>query len=229
MANREPVIGNPQRLISAEAFLPRSPPQPLADGEIHLWFFPQWSDAAGAAADSVLVRNLLAAYVAAKAADLRIERGEHGKPRLASHRLEFNLSHSGGALLVGVSRRLPLGVDLETPRRLRPVLELARRWFDPAEAAALSALPDALRQIAFLRLWSAKEAVLKADGRGIGHGLHRVSFDLDTTGEIVALREADVASGPWQIVGQAPTPLHVGALAWTGSPVTVRSFLSCPE
>ncbi len=170
--------------------------------------------------------RLLAAYLCVDAATLRIERGEHGKPRLASaHTLEFNLSHSGDALLLGVSRNLPLGVDLEAPRRVRPVRELARRFFDPDEAAALTALPEAMQQGAFLRLWTAKEAALKAHGRGIGFGLHRIAFELDAAGDIVGLR-ADDSPAPWQIVQLRPSPSHIGALAWQGPPCTVRAFIA---
>ena len=215
------------RELVAEDFLPLRPPQALADAEIHLWFFPQWEQT-GAAAESSELRVLLAGYLGAATTDLRIERGEHGKPRLAGPRvLEFNLSHSGRALLVGVSRSRPLGVDLEASRQNRPVLDLARRYFDPAEAAALAALPEGQRQCAFLRLWSCKEAVLKAHGRGIGYGLNRIAFELDSSGQAVRLR-ADAfgnSPSPWQVVRLAPSALHVGALAWNGPACAIRAFV----
>jgi len=214
------------REICPEDFLPRQPPQPLSDDEIHLWFFPQWKSAA-AAAESTEMRRILAAYLGVNADSLRIVRAEHGKPRIAcARRLQFNLSHGGGGLLLALSRGLPLGVDLEASRRSRPVLELAHRYFNQTEAAALAALPEPLRQAAFLRLWSCKEAVLKAHGRGIGYGLDRVVFDLDATGEVVGMRmdAPDELSTPWQVVRLAPTAIHIGALAWRGRPCVVRSF-----
>ncbi|HST27945.1 MAG TPA: 4'-phosphopantetheinyl transferase superfamily protein [Rudaea sp.] len=173
------------------------------------------------AAQSAPVRSLLAAYLDQPSASVRIERGEHGKPRVAAAQLEFNLSHAGGALLLGVSRRIVLGVDLESTRRkTRPAVELARRFFAPAEARALEALPESLRQAAFLRLWCAKEAALKAHGRGIGFGLERIEFALDAAGGV-----APAAGNPWRTVALAPSPEHVGALAHAGLVSQVCAFV----
>lgn len=214
------------REITAADFLPAQPPQLLGKEEIHLWFFPHWEGSPHAVAESPQLRALLAAYLACAPADLRIVRDEHGKPRLLGAALQFNLSHSGGRLLVGVSCEHPLGVDLEVARRERPVLELARRWFAPAEAAALAALAEADRQAAFLRLWSCKEAVLKALGRGISFGLDRVVFDLTAPGEIQRLQQLDGEPTPsvWRIVGLRPATGCVGALAWRGPERPIRAW-----
>src|SRR4051812_28027878 len=119
------------RELAEVEFRPAVAPQPLSSKEIHLWFFPQWSGPARGAAESAPVRRLLAGYAGLRSADLAFVRNEHGKPRLANATLEFNLSHSGDALLIALSKTHALGVDLEMPRRPRPVLELAGRYFDP--------------------------------------------------------------------------------------------------
>ena len=193
-------------------------------------FFPQWQDATHAVAESLPLRRLLASYLDCVIGQVRMERDEHGKPRLVEAPLEFNLSHSGGRLLVALSRAQSLGVDLETPRRDRPVLELARRWFDPLEATALAALPEAERQATFLRQWSCKEAVLKALGRGIGFGLDRVAFDMDAAGNTLRLRRLDGESTPaaWHIVRLHPATGCVGALAWRGLARTIRAWVVSP-
>ena len=211
--------------ICSADFLPAQPPQPLADTEIHLWFFPQWNMTVRAGAQSLPLRALLAGYLDCTPARLDIKLGAYGKPHLAGAALEFNLAHSGGAALVALSRHVPLGVDLEAPRRVRPVLELARRWFHPDEAAALTALPEALQQAGFLRLWTCKEAVLKAHGRGIGFGLDRVAFELDARGEATAMRTQANAAAPWQIRNLTPAAGFCGALAWRGADCPVRAFM----
>ena len=211
--------------ICSADFLPAQPPQPLAGTEIHLWFFPQLDMTVRASARSLPLRKLLAGYVDCTPDRLDFKLGAHGKPYLAGAALEFNLAHSGGAALVALSRQVPLGVDLETPRRVRPVLELARRWFHRDEIAALTALPEALHQAAFLHLWTCKEAVLKAHGRGIGFGLDRVAFELDAHAEVTAMcTQADLAA-PWQIRTIAPAAGFFGALAWHGANCPVRAFM----
>jgi 4'-phosphopantetheinyl transferase len=204
--------------------LPALPPQSLADDEIHLWFFPQWNTPRDAAATPA-IQGLLAAYLQRPVTSLRLARGEHGKPYLCDGALQFNLSHSGAALLVGLSRDA-LGVDLEAPRRERPVLDLAQRWFAPSEAAALARLPVAQQQAAFLRLWTCKEAVLKAHGRGIGHGLDRVEFALSAAGEIEGLREPVQAGSAWHVIQLTPAPAYMAAVAWQGRARSVRGFVT---
>lgn len=203
-------------------FHPLAAPPVLGDAEIHLWFFPHWEKVRDAAA-SPCVRRLLAIYLGQPADALQIERDELGKPRLVGARLQFNLSHTAASLLLGVSREIPLGVDLEAGgRRTRAVPELARRWFAAAEADALTALPEAEQQLAFLRLWTGKEAVLKCSGSGISSGLDRVEFELAADGSLRGLRDR----GSWQMWTLAPDAAHIGALAYRGAPARVRAFVT---
>jgi 4'-phosphopantetheinyl transferase len=218
------------REFTAAEFVPAQPPQALGKDEIHLWFYPRWEGSPRAVAESPVVRALLASYLGCALADLLFERDRHGKPRLADAGLQFNVSHSAGAVLVGVSRELPLGVDLELSRRSRPVLDLARRYFDPGETTALMALPQARQQAAFLGLWSCKEALLKAQGRGIAFGLHRVVFALDAaTGAVTQLQAIDgEAAADWSIQRLCPVAGAAAALAWHGPECSVRTFQARP-
>lgn len=89
-------------------------------GELHLWRL---------AAASGSLRRVLAVYLDEEPGRIRLERGEHGKPRLADPQgqLRFNLSHSGGIALVAVSGEFEVGVDVEA---VQPKREEAfyRRW-----------------------------------------------------------------------------------------------------
>lgn len=212
--------------LPATDFRPASPPQPLAQDEIHLWFYPSW--AALPAAESTPIRRTLSAYLGVAERELRLCRDAHGKPRLVGETLAFNLAHSGGALLLAIGRRPALGVDLELPRRRRPVLRLARRFFHPTEVQALASLARASRPTAFLGLWCVKEAILKAEGTGLGGGLARVVVTLDGAGvpRAVARPDADSAEG-WHCLTLTPPAIGaVGALAWRGAPCAVRAFLA---
>lgn len=219
----------PMRLLSASDFMPARFPVALGDDDIQLWFFSAAGGAPAPGADGVRVRQLLAAYLDCEPDVVRLAAGEHGKPFLADSRaLDFNVSHSGGALLVGIAREQPLGVDIETQRRRRPALALARRFFAADEASALAGLDDSRRQLAFLRLWSCKEAVVKALGCGIGFGLARLQFALDAAGDPAGLSVIHASAGAlqdWHIVRLAPTLAHVGALAWHGPSRRVRAFV----
>jgi 4'-phosphopantetheinyl transferase len=149
----------------------------------------------------------------------------HGRPRLDRRHgqvLDFNWSHSGEHALVAIARGIAPGIDIER-RRPRPrALALARRFFDEAEAAALAALPDGARDEAFLALWTAKEAVLKAHGRGIGYGLQRLRVAVPPQ-RLQLLRFEDEDIDAWQLQPLEVAPELIAALAWRGAPREVRS------
>ncbi|ARW81217.1 4'-phosphopantetheinyl transferase family protein [Aeromonas salmonicida] len=123
-----------------------------------------------------LLRCLLAARLQCQASELLFCTHLHGKPALSDPRWQFNQSHSGDWLVIALCATGQLGVDIEMGRRRRQTLPLARRFYATSEYEWLAALPAEEQDSAFYRLWSRKEAVLKAHGGGIAAGLDKVCF-----------------------------------------------------
>ncbi|MFF5174581.1 4'-phosphopantetheinyl transferase family protein [Micromonospora sp. NPDC000089] len=99
-----------------------------------------------------------------------------GRPyaRVGGAVLPVSVSHGDGVLVVAARRAGPVGVDVERLRPL-PAPALAGRWYAPTEVDWLRGRPADRRDEAFLLLWTAKEAVGKALGRGLRDGgLRRV-------------------------------------------------------
>ena len=117
------------------------------------------------------LREILAAELGTSPPSVRLELGPHGRPGLdpETHQtdLDFNLSHSGDLALVATGRGLRVGVDVERLRRGRDPLRIANRYFSAAEVEAVRAFPQADRPAAFLRYWTAKEALAKGLGLGL--------------------------------------------------------------
>jgi 4'-phosphopantetheinyl transferase len=113
----------------------------------------------------LLVRCLASKHLGHRNSGLRFGRNEWGKPYLEGvHGFHFSISHTENALLVGVAPG-ELGVDIEALSR-RVKLSAARRFFSPGEAAWIAeGGGEASRR--FLRLWTRKEALAKALGRGL--------------------------------------------------------------
>ena len=98
------------------------------------------------------------------------EFGEHGKPSIIGRPdLHFSLSHCREAAICVLSDR-PVGIDIESVGRYNE--RLARYTMNEEAMAKIIASnrPD----IAFTRLWTQKEAVLKCTGEGIGNDLKNV-------------------------------------------------------
>lgn len=106
-----------------------------------------------------------------------------GKPQLAAPHelLHFNLSHCDGLALVALSRIGPVGVDLEPLDRAETLLECETSFCHPEEIAGLPA-EKGQRARQLLRIWTAKEAVLKALGTGLTHPPEsvKIHFHQDT-------------------------------------------------
>lgn len=157
----------------------------------------------------------------------QLQRDEHGRPSLpVEGGLDLSISHAGRCWLLAISgngRRL--GVDIESPRPLPRAQQLAERYFDPTEAAQLAGLSESARVRAFLRLWCAREAILKAHGRGIAFGLSRLCLGFDA--QRLWLNSCDAAlgtAGSWRLREFAPAPGMIGVLAWRGPAAVLRGY-----
>ena len=211
-------------MIDANAFVAASPGEVARqlDDAVHLWRLP-WRREQGRAP----LLALLAEYLQVDVASLRLEAGAHGKPCLPNaHSLRFNWSHSGEFALLALARDIDPGVDIEQPREGVHTLELAERFFTPAEARTLADLSENARNVSFLQLWSAKEAVLKALGHGLSFGLERIGFACRDGGWIPDRfdPEAGIAS-EWQVLPIRAATDHAGALAWRGPSRPVRAWV----
>jgi 4'-phosphopantetheinyl transferase len=144
-------------------------------------------------------RQHLGEYLDWPPRELRFVRDAWGKPRLTGAELHFNLSHSGAWCLLAASRRHSLGVDLERWREGLDFAGLARRCFSEREHEWWASLAEPERLPAFFRLWTCKEAFIKADGRGMRLGLSRCEFDLSDEPRLVAAPPDCGAPREWRI------------------------------
>ena len=131
------------------------------------------------------VRSVLAGVLDCAAVDVPLVQDERGQPWLEGARdLRLSWSHSDGHVLIGWREGGPIGVDLECARPVAhdSLLTLAA---SERECALIRSLREPDRHEAFLRLWTVKEAVLKAIGLGVRGGLKAVAVsDLLITGEV---------------------------------------------
>jgi 4'-phosphopantetheinyl transferase len=127
------------------------------------------------------LRRLLGSVLGVDAKMLAFEIGQHGKPRLkreiygdsgvdgisaisGSH-VEFNVAHSGGMVLIALSRAGAVGVDVERINPQIEALEVARTALAPRDVEKIETAPEPLAE--FYRCWTRQEAIGKADGRGL--------------------------------------------------------------
>lgn len=150
-----------------------------------------------------LLRTVLSEHVTADITprEWTFEPGEHGRPYITNTHPElgdvsFNLSHTKGLILLALARGRIVGVDTEVISDARPLLEIADRFFAPAEVAALRALATHEQPQRFFQYWTLKEAYIKARGMGLAIPLDQFAFHFPQPGQVdltLDPRQPDVA------------------------------------
>ncbi|HET6575902.1 MAG TPA: 4'-phosphopantetheinyl transferase superfamily protein [Fimbriiglobus sp.] len=161
-----------------------------------------------------LLRVLLGRYLGCPAAAVPVGVAPDGKPVLTTGGVEFNISHTGGLVVIAVAGR-PVGVDIEAVREVANADALVERFFTAGEAEQYRGLPAELRPAGFFRGWTCKEAVLKGIGCGT-RDLGRCVVDVDPRRPPRVVGPPETAAG-WSVAGWVPQAGSVAAVAVTGA------------
>ncbi|TVU37707.1 hypothetical protein EJB05_11037 [Eragrostis curvula] len=169
----------------------------------------------GAMLSRVLVRTTLWRYTECKIDPRSFEykKNKFGKPEILWQSddvrmkwpLYFNISHTSSLIACCITMGTPIGIDIEEKKRktAKSILSLARRYFTPPEVDYLSKIPDPeAQQKEFIKLWTLKEAYVKALGRGFsGAPFNKFSIMLTEKNGIQISVEPPVPL-PWIIVSR---------------------------
>lgn len=125
-----------------------------------------------------LLRQALGEYLGVAPSSVDLVEAASGKPfRIGGDAPWFNLAHSRGTIALALSGNGRIGVDVEHALPARASLHAAATHFAPVERAALDACAVEHRPLLFFRLWTLKEAYLKARGEGLSLGLRAFGFE----------------------------------------------------
>ncbi|MCW5253527.1 4'-phosphopantetheinyl transferase family protein [Streptomyces sp. SHP 1-2] len=145
---------------------------------------------------------------------VRLRFGPHGKPfpdgGTGAGRWHFSLSHSGDLAVLALCEGREVGVDVEEVRPERDAVRFAARWFPPDESAWVAGgeEPDRVRRC--LRLWTRKEACVKAAGGRLVRGL---GLPVGTGPRPRVVHGPPGFPGTWTVADLPAGPAHVGAVA----------------
>lgn len=181
----------------------------------------------------VALRRILARELGVALRDIAYDTLAHGKPTLGGAHagaLEFNLSRSGGCALVGVTRDVALGVDVEAVKPIADIHAIAVGHFAAEERERLFALAPTDQVEGFYRIWTRKEAYIKATGTGLAQPLDRFAVSLEPDPcAFIHLDGNRSAAREWSLLQVVPPEgggAFVGAVAAprAGERVEIRTF-----
>jgi 4'-phosphopantetheinyl transferase len=166
-----------------------------------------------------LVRTVLSRYVTVNPKEWVFSTTTYGRPEIVnaqarSECLSFSISHTHSIIILAVTKRRAVGVDIENVRSRKIEIEVADRCFAPEEVAALAAVSSPEQQHRFFEYWTFKEAYIKARGMGLFLPLNRFSFRYpsDRTVEIAIHPKLNDDAGRWQFWQFRPAPEYLMAI-----------------
>jgi 4'-phosphopantetheinyl transferase len=170
-----------------------------------------------------LLRLVLSSYAGMSPAAVRISYGACGKPFVATGP-SFNAASSGGVIVVAVTERLELGVDVERIRATPDLDGLVALVCAPGEEDWVRGGDADTASERFLRLWARKEAVLKAAGLGLSESLTKMHVGIPPNGDGAGITVPDSPARRWSVtdVDLESRGAFVGAVAVEGSTPPVR-------
>jgi 4'-phosphopantetheinyl transferase len=169
-----------------------------------------------------LLRMFLGAFLAMKPDQIAFRYGAYGKPALDrvvhGRTLQFNLAHSNDLAVFIFCWDRPVGIDVEHVRPMTDEADFAERFFSPAESALIGSLSGEQKRNTFFKLWTCKEAFLKASGAGLTDPLNEVEFsfgDADSA-RIVSIHGDKKRAALWRMEMFKPAKGYQAACAVEG-------------
>ena len=104
-----------------------------------------------------------------------LNRSQTGKPIFKSHNWHFNISHSDSLITCVLTDESAVGIDVQIYKKLP--IERYKRHFNDGDWEQINMQLDV--SSAFCQLWSKKEAVIKADGRGLDIPLKDIQISIN--------------------------------------------------
>lgn len=147
---------------------------------------------------------------------IRCGESGHGKPHVTTpHGLFASLSRSGSTVVVAVTDAAPLGIDIEAIAAVGRA-SVAEALLHPSERFAIEELSPASQAEHLTRLWTVKEAVLKATGWGLHIDPELLAVDLEDGATLVEWPESLTLDDPPHLTLLDLPNGMVGALALLG-------------
>lgn len=176
----------------------------------------------------VMSRIILSEYIGCKPGDVIYKRKDFGKPEIdgINRSIKFNLSHSENIILLAVSEKHEVGVDVEFIRELTNMDSLFEFTLTNDERRYINEFSTDQKIKIFYRLWTLKESLVKGLGEGLSIPLNTISVLSDNF--IRSQTEYPIApkneKKDWKIFVLDIDFRYAGAVAVGGSISSVKLF-----
>jgi 4'-phosphopantetheinyl transferase len=168
------------------------------------------------------LRTLLGNYLNIEPSQIEFVYGQYGKPALKTGTyktaLDFNLSHSKDFAIYAFGLYRKIGIDLEHVHPIPDMDDFARQFFSHRENILINSLAGKQKEEVFFKIWTCKEAFLKANGSGLTVPIDQVETTLESDGTVtlVSAGEGEEQAELWRLEVLSPVPGYQAALVVEG-------------
>ena len=128
-----------------------------------------------------ILRVLVASYLGMQPFDIQFGYSQLGKPFIPTYpALQFNLSHCKDRAVYIFNLERQVGIDLEHVLTQFDEDRFAAFYFSSKECALINSLDGLEKTSAFFKIWTCKEATLKAIGSGLTKEISQTEVSLNT-------------------------------------------------
>ena len=179
-----------------------------------------------------LLRVLIAKYTNYSLNEINFLYNEFGKPFLSpdskGNKLSFNLSHSGNIAVFVFSRNREVGIDVEKIKELTDMEGVVDLCFSESEKKWFNNLPPYKKEEMFYKIWTDKEAYIKAIGKGLSFSPNNISLEQRSDDELF-FKEiiGDENLSRWKLVTFNPHPGFISSIVVEG--FTIEYFSLDPQ
>jgi 4'-phosphopantetheinyl transferase len=171
-----------------------------------------------------LLRRIIADWKGIQPMQVTFRLGKNGKPFLCqSGGLQFNISHTHGSAIFAFCHEFEIGIDIEHIERDADFDGVALKVFTTMEQNMLRQLNGREKRRGFFRLWTAKEAFMKATGRGFSLDPSAIETSLpENPGKQGTFNCATIENASSLLATEVPTPPGYQAMLCAPPPVLSR-------
>lgn len=174
-----------------------------------------------------IVKNIISMYLGLNIHKIKFSYNQFGKPVLSEDinfpGLNFNISHSGSLGMIALVKNNQIGIDLEQIIELADLDDIISLCFSKHEQHLFNSLSGLEKTKLFYKIWTGKEAFIKAIGKGFSFPLQNITFTLNNNKEIRISEISGLKENlhNWYVYNSNPRQDYTSAIV-----VNLNSFLA---
>ena len=176
-----------------------------------------------------ILKQLLADYKTCEYQEIKFEYNSFGKPCIATSSnaddICFNLSHSGNLAVFSFVKNKNIGIDVEQVQEIPDMDGVVNLCFSEFEKEWFYRISPGQKKEIFYKIWTTKEAYIKAIGKGFSFSPNRINLELNSKNEII-FKEiiGDDELKRWKLYSFNPEPGSISSVVVENNDYAIEHF-----